>query len=132
MEGFEWRNDVPEDLMAYLDPEQIFRVLLNLSRNAVLAMGGKGEICFSAKTDPSGEIVVMVADNGPGIPGPAREHLFVPFRAGSKGGTGLGLAIARELLQAHGGDIRLSESDGDGTRFELRLGPLSTGPEPRG
>jgi signal transduction histidine kinase len=131
MEELSWQNEVPEDLVTYLDPEQIFRVLLNLGRNSVLAMRRSGEIRFATEVDKAGEIMLMVSDSGPGIPGPVREHLFVPFKGGSKGSTGLGLVIARELLQAHGGDIRLQKNDGEGTAFELRLGPLSSGPEPR-
>jgi signal transduction histidine kinase len=52
-----------------------------------------------------------VADDGPGVPARAREHLFEPFRASMRpGGTGLGLPIARELVRAHGGDIDLVDS----------------------
>lgn len=131
IEELSWRNEVPEDLVAYLDPEQIFRVLLNLGRNSVQAMRRSGDIRFDAEVDAAGEIVLTVSDSGPGIPGPVREHLFVPFKGGSGGSTGLGLAIVRELLQAHGGDIRLEKSDAQGTTFTLRLGPLSSGPEPR-
>ena len=131
IEDLSWQNEVPEDLVAYLDPEQIFRVLLNMGRNSLQAMRRSGEIRFEAEADAAGEIVLIVSDSGPGIPEPVREHLFVPFRAGSRGSTGLGLVIIRELLQAHGGDIRLEKSDAQGTTFALRLGPLSSGPEPR-
>ena len=131
MEDLSWENEVPEDLVAYLDPEQIFRVFLNLGRNSLQAMRSSGDIRFEAEVDAAGEIVLTVSDSGSGIPEPVREHLFVPFRGGSRGSTGLGLVIIRELLQAHGGDIRLEKSDAEGTTFSLRLGPLSSGPEPR-
>lgn len=131
MENLSWENKVPGDLVAYLDSEQIFRVFLNLGRNAVQAMRQSGEICFEARTDEAGEIILTVSDSGPGMPAPVRENLFVPFMGGSKGGTGLGLVIIRELLHAHEGDIRLVKSDAEGTTFELRLGRLSSGPEPR-
>lgn len=131
MADLSWQNEVPQDLVAYLDPEQFFRVLLNLGRNSLLAMKGRGKICFEAEADAAGEIVMTFSDSGPGIPESIREHLFVPFKGGAKGSTGLGLVIVRELLQAHGGDIRLQKSDARGTTFTLHLGPLSSGPEPR-
>jgi signal transduction histidine kinase len=60
--------------------------------------------------------VLEVADTGPGLPPPAREHLFEAF-AGSVGGTGLGLAIAYELTRNHGGRLELVKSDPTGTVF---------------
>jgi signal transduction histidine kinase len=52
--------------------------------------------------------VLEISDTGPGLPAPSRERLFKPFLSSARrGGTGLGLAIASELVQAHGGEIRL-------------------------
>ena len=62
------------------------------------------------------------ATTGPGLPPRAREKLFQPFAGSARpGGSGLGLAIARDLMRAHGGDIRLLRSDGAGTVFQLDL-----------
>ena len=108
------------------DPDQLHRILLNLLKNARQAVTaaersgpGKLRVEYSAGEDRS---VIRVIDNGPGVPPRARERLFQPF-AGSMtpGGTGLGLAIARELAQAHGGDIALVETGPDGTVFEITL-----------
>ncbi len=66
-----------------------------------------------------GHLVVAVADNGPGLARRARDNLFQPFAASARAGSGLGLAIARDLMHAHGGDIRLARSDAEGTVFEL-------------
>jgi len=117
----DWVNDVPEDIDVTADHIQLFRVFQNLSRNALDVMPDGGRICFSARREDD-EIVIDVADNGPGVPERARADLFQPF-AGSvrPGGSGLGLAIARENMRLHGGDITLAETGAHGTRFRLNL-----------
>jgi signal transduction histidine kinase len=101
------------------DREQLYRVLSNLSLNAIHAGATRVEI--SARRD-NGRVLIDVADNGPGLPPRAREHLFQPFAGSSRpGGAGLGLPIARELMRAHGGDLRLERSTASGTCFRLIL-----------
>src|SRR6185312_10026916 len=69
-----------------------------------------------------GDVIIDIADDGPGLAPKARENLFRPFASSTRpGGTGLGLAIAREVMRAHGGDIELRESTGLGTLFTLAL-----------
>ncbi|WP_247891783.1 sensor histidine kinase, partial [Azospirillum argentinense] len=71
---------------------------------------------------PGGGWRRRVADDGPGLPPRARDNLFQPFAGSARaGGVGLGLAIAREVLRAHGGDLRLVESTAAGTVFALEL-----------
>jgi signal transduction histidine kinase len=118
-------NQVPPDLEIEADRALIFRIIANLAQNAVQAgatriavrarrVGGGG-----AKDEP---VIVEVADNGPGLPPRAQEKLFQPFAGSARpGGTGLGLAIARELVRAHGGEIRLLASTGEGTQFAIEL-----------
>ncbi len=106
------------------DRDQLFRVFVNLGQNALQA--GATTVAVSA-TQENGRLIVEVADNGPGLSPRARENLFQPFKGSTTpGGTGLGLAIARELLRAHGGELRLKESTAEGTCFQLAL-PLSQG-----
>jgi signal transduction histidine kinase len=70
-------------------------------------------------------VVVSVHDDGPGLAPRARERLFQPFAGTARpGGTGLGLAIARDLVRAHGGEIRLESTTGEGTTFAFEL-PVS-------
>lgn len=108
------------------DPDQLFRVLVNLARNAVQVMESDGDAALVKRLEISayreGSVVtIRVADTGPGVPARVREHLFQPFQASTrKGGTGLGLAIAAELVRAHGGAIRLAETT-PGTVFEITL-----------
>lgn len=116
--------DVPAGLMVRADPEQMYRVLSNLVRNARQALstaGAGGEIGVRAlDTDRAWEI--EVSDTGPGLPGKAQAHLFTPFQGGArKGGSGLGLAIAAELVKGHGGQLQLLRTDETGTVFRITL-----------
>jgi len=116
-------EDVPAAMTLRADPEQLYRVLGNLVRNArqaLLAKGQGGEIVVSAN-ETAEDWVIRVSDTGPGLPARAREHLFQPFHSASKSGTGLGLTIAHDLLRGHGGTIELVDTGRDGTTFELRL-----------
>jgi signal transduction histidine kinase len=116
------RNEVPAGLWLKADPDQLYRVLLNLVRNARQALGdGGGEIRVEAGATRRG-VQIDVKDSGGGLTEQARAHLFEPFSASSKvEGTGLGLAISRELIRAHGGDISLLETSSRGTTFRLTL-----------
>ena len=122
--GTEIENAVPEDLMLRADPEQMFRVLLNLVRNARQALeaaGTQGRITISARETET-DWHIEVADTGPGLPPKAREHLFTPFQGGiRKGGSGLGLAISEELVRGHGGNLTLASTGEEGTVFAIRL-----------
>jgi signal transduction histidine kinase len=118
-DGARLLDEVPPTLMVDADREQLFRVLLNLARNAIEA--GARRVTIGARSEPEA-IIIEVADDGPGLPPKARDNLFRPFAGSARpGGTGLGLAIAREILRAHGGDITLADSTAGGTTFCLRL-----------
>jgi len=116
--------DCPSGLILRADPEQLYRVLGNLVRNArqaILATGRPGTIALSAGETADGW-VIRVADTGPGLPKKALDHLFQPFQGGArKGGTGLGLAIAAELVRGHGGRLDLVDTGPEGTVFEIHL-----------
>jgi signal transduction histidine kinase len=101
------------------DREQIYRILLNLARNAAEAADGAGRIELSAERVGT-KVAIHVRDFGPGIPDAVRDTLFQPFTAaGRPGGTGLGLAIARDLARAHGGDVVLEFTGENGTSFRI-------------
>ncbi len=120
----EFVTTIPKGLKLRADPEQLFRVLANLTRNArqaIMATGKPGEICVTA-TDGAENWIIEVRDTGPGLPPKAREHLFTAFRGGArKGGSGLGLAIASELVRGHGGMLELLKTDASGTVFSVCL-----------
>ncbi len=110
---------VPPGLAVEADRDQLYRVLLNLARNALEA--GAQRLRLSASRE-NGTIAIDIADDGPGLPPKARENLFRPFFGSARpGGSGLGLAIARELMRAHGGDLVLVSTTGAGTVFRLTL-----------
>jgi signal transduction histidine kinase len=111
-----WISAVERGLIVDADPDQLFRILLNLARNAVQALEsrasrdpGRDQVRITGRRE--GAVVeIEVSDTGPGIAETARAHLFEPFKSSTRtGGSGLGLVIAGELVRAHGGDIRLVE-----------------------
>lgn len=117
-------EDIPTGLTVRADPEQLYRVIANLVRNArqaIVATTKPGEISVSAREEDDSWFIT-VADTGPGLPPKAREHLFTPFQGGTrKGGSGLGLAISAELVRGHGGQLVLLSTDETGTTFEICL-----------
>jgi signal transduction histidine kinase len=119
--GFRLDSTLAADFAIDADRDQLYRVLGNLIRNARLAGARLGEI--GATNGPAG-VSITIKDDGPGIPEAVRPKLFQPFNTGRPGGTGLGLAIARDLVEAHGGRLRLVESGPEGTIFRIDL-PLS-------
>ncbi|WP_315918331.1 HAMP domain-containing sensor histidine kinase [Mesorhizobium sp. SP-1A] len=126
-EGIEFVNAVEPDFEVDADADQLFRVLTNLSRNAVQAMAGDTESAVVRRLTISAERTgsvsrILVIDTGPGLPPKARENLFAAFRGSARsGGTGLGLAIAQELIRAHGGTVELVESVGGRTVFSVTI-----------
>jgi signal transduction histidine kinase len=111
-----WIVAVERNLTVDADHDQLFRILVNLARNAMQAFEMQGhndpardQIRITGRREGS-VAVIEVSDTGPGIPAKAKEHLFEAFQSSTRaGGSGLGLAIAAELARAHGGDIRLIE-----------------------
>jgi len=117
--GVEIENLVPPGLVLALDRTHIFRVLLNLMRNAAEAGAEKITLSVAIK---AGVTRLTVRDNGPGLPLRVQDNLFKPFTgSGRHGGTGLGLAIARDLIRAHGGELTLAHTGMTGTAFVMEL-----------
>ncbi len=109
--------DAPGPLTVQLRQDALRRALTNLVDNA---RRHAGAVALSAAT-LGRSALVMVDDDGPGIPPDRRESVFRPFESGAAGGTGLGLTIARDIVRAHGGDITLEESPMGGLRARVRL-----------
>jgi signal transduction histidine kinase/pSer/pThr/pTyr-binding forkhead associated (FHA) protein len=116
------------------DPEGIHRAILNIVTNAIDAVEGavggrvSVETGFEAQAD---ELLVLVRDNGPGIPAAQQAMLFNIFEStkGSRG-TGLGLAVSQKILREHGGDIFVDSQEGAGATFRLVLARLDDEPGP--
>src|SRR4051794_22061646 len=105
-----WVAAIERGLTIDADPDQMFRVLLNLVRNAAQALESQPgvdpaalQIRITGRRE--GAVAILeVSDTGPGVPARTRDHLFEAFQtSGRPGGSGLGLAIAAELIRAHGG-----------------------------
>jgi signal transduction histidine kinase len=134
------RVGIPSDLHALLDVDKLRRAIGNLAANARDAMGGKGRFHLDAslvkvpRHDGPGadtRLVLLMADEGPGVPAEIRETLFEPFvTRGKKAGTGLGLAVARRFVEDHGGTLELLPG-APGARFRLTLS-LTPPPAPAG
>ena len=119
----EFINATDPALEADADREQVFRVLLNLIRNAAEAVRERvrGVIEIESMRGESG-VAIRIRDNGTGIPVAVRAKLFQPFAASTRSaGTGLGLAIARDLARAHGGDVVLESTGESGTCFRIDI-----------
>jgi signal transduction histidine kinase len=119
-------NDAPEGLTIMVDAGQLARVFVNLLKNAREALESAATPVVSAEvlvtvSQSEDGVTIAVADNGPGLLPRARANLFVAFEGSARaGGTGLGLAIARELVEAHGGQLQFIDQP-QGTRFEVSL-----------
>jgi len=117
-------SEINAAMMVRCDPEQMYRVIQNLVRNARQAIEGTGKpgsVCVKGEEN-STDWRIVIRDTGPGLPPKARENLFTPFHGNvRKGGSGLGLAIASELVRGHGGRLDLVRSDADGTVFAITL-----------
>jgi len=111
-----WVAAVERGVTVDADPDQLFRILLNLARNAMQALEtrdtkdpGRDQIRVTGRREGA-VVVIEVSDTGPGLSEKARAHLFEAFKGSTRtGSVGLGLAIVAELVRAHGGEIRLVE-----------------------
>ena len=113
----------PESLRVVARPRALRRAFANLVDNA-LKYGGRADVSLSAA---NGELLIAVADDGPGLPEGELERVFEPFyrietsRNRGTGGVGLGLAIVRQIARSHGGTVSLENRAEGGLRAVLRL-----------
>jgi signal transduction histidine kinase len=126
----ELKLDIDTKVVARFDEGRMARAIFNLLRNAIEAMGERGGQLTIGAGLHDDELVISVADTGPGIPEEIEGRLFQSFvTAGKQGGTGLGLAIVRKIVDEHAGRIEVASSS-SGATFTLRLPqpPPSQGP----
>jgi signal transduction histidine kinase len=121
-----WQLDIPPDLpVISIDPVRMASVIENLVSNAIKYTPSGGAIYISTLVEGS-EILIQVADNGLGIGADEQVKIFEPFYRGNQGkrfkqGMGLGLSIARDVAEAHGGQISLESEPGKGSTFTIHL-----------
>ncbi len=112
------------------DPDQIEQILLNITRNALQALGEEGGT-ITLRTRTAFQITlhgvryrlaarIDIEDDGPGVPGHLQDTLFYPMVSGREGGTGLGLSIARSLIDQHSGKVEFNSWPGH-TEFSVFL-----------
>jgi signal transduction histidine kinase len=131
---------VPGTVQATLDVDKLKRAVFNIAANAREAQGGRGVLRFHARLEqPAGalrapqQLVLDLADEGPGVAAEIRERIFEPFvTQGKKRGTGLGLAVARRFIEDHAGSLELllpPQPPAHGACFRLVLPIVTAGPE---
>jgi signal transduction histidine kinase len=125
----DWQVSIPTDLPEVQgDPDRLGQALGNLVSNAIryTPTGGRVQVT-AAQTD--GQVEISVEDSGPGISLEEQIRIFQPFYRGKAArrfsdGMGLGLPIARDLVEAHGGKLKLDSTPGQGSRFVINLPDL--------
>ncbi len=124
--------EIPESIpQVVIDAPSVERVILNLLSNASKFTPKGGQIKLSCSSQ-NGDLLISVADNGPGIPKHEQSLLFEEYYRGAgpdtKGqeGSGLGLAIAKHLVEQHGGKIWVKSQEGEGSIFSFSLPTISS------
>lgn len=126
--GIAFDGESPEGCMLLVDRKQMEQLFINLVNNAVDALPQGGRIQLRIGKDPASSELkprwsVALEDDGTGIPAEVLPLVFKPmFTTKTEGkGTGLGLAICREIVRAHGGEIRITSKEGQGTTLHFTL-----------
>jgi two-component system, OmpR family, sensor histidine kinase SenX3 len=116
--------NIPDEVTAVCDPQQVVSALTNLLDNAVKYSDAPQRVEIGAERERD-RVVITVADHGIGIPTRDLERIFERFyrvdraRSRATGGTGLGLSIVRHVARAHGGDVTAESREGEGSTFRF-------------
>jgi len=128
VDGVQVRLELPDDLYVSAEPDLLARSLSNLLRNAIRYAGQAGPITISARGEGK-EIILTVADCGPGVPESELEEIFEPFyrldasRSAATGGVGLGLAIVKTCIESCQGKVTCRNRQPSGLEVTLRMLP---------
>ena len=114
-----WWQDTP--LMVFMDLDKMKQALFNIINNAMESISGEGSVTVSACREGKDSVIVKVSDTGSGLGPDEIEHIFDLDYTTKDKGLGLGLALAYEIIQGHGGEIRVASHPGEGTVFEIVL-----------
>jgi signal transduction histidine kinase len=118
--GIAIRKETRYDEHVVLDAERVFRALVNVADNARKAMPKAGGVIVLKSFLEGDKLVLETADSGEGMSPETLSHVFEPFYSkSSRGGTGLGMLIVKNIVEAHGGSVRIGSKPGVGTRVLL-------------
>jgi len=116
----ELKTDFKENFELLADTELIAMVLINIIKNAVEAVESRLNPQIRIRTyEIDEQKVIEIADNGSGIEPEALEKIFIPFYTTKKTGSGIGLSLSRQIMQMHGGNLKVFSKVGEGTRFRI-------------
>ncbi|MBN2298901.1 MAG: PAS domain-containing protein [Deltaproteobacteria bacterium] len=117
------KDGIPKEaVFAFIDPDKLGQVLLNIFLNALEAMEGGGTLSVSIEEDKANDTVSLhISDTGHGIPREDISRIFDPYYTTKQSGTGLGLAIVHKIVEAHSAQIQVQSTQGTGTRFTITL-----------
>ena len=124
--GLGWEVEIPKVLpLVLMDSDRMAQAVGNLLSNAVKFTPAGGRVKVTANSS-DGQLVMHFSDTGPGIPLEEQGKVFQPFYRGAHGrrivqGMGLGLSIAYDIVNAHGGTIKLQSTPGKGCDFVLSM-----------
>jgi len=109
------------DMELFADENLIAQVLVNLLKNAIQANEKipKGTILLTARLNADQLPEIRLTDHGPGIPAEILDQIFVPFFTTRENGSGIGLSLSRQIMQLHGGSLRVQSIPGKETSFSM-------------
>jgi len=119
--GVSLATETPDDLTIHGDAQRLRQVLANLVGNAADASQPGAKVVLRAAPANDGQVAIEVEDHGRGIGADDLPRIFEPFFTTRSDGTGLGLAICHKVVRAHGGDIRVRSTVGEGSTFTVVL-----------
>ncbi|RPE13813.1 GHKL domain-containing protein [Chitinophaga lutea] len=113
----------PDNIEIHADETQLQMVLINLVKNAMDALEHteKPRIQVKGSMGNAQQIIIEVTDNGPGIEPEAQERIFIPFFTTKKKGSGIGLSLSQQIIQMHGGQLKVASPPEKGTTFYVLL-----------
>jgi len=113
-----------DDAYIHADIAQLQMVLINLIKNAMDALEHTAAADIHVKTYMSNpqQVCIAIIDNGPGIDADALNKIFIPFYTTKKKGSGIGLSLSQQIIQSHGGQLKVNSSNEEGTTFYIVLG----------